>query len=505
MMKFPDNFLSNTTMYRLVLYVLVAFLAVAVALSALGILPFNPVAIVFSAAFLIAVCWVANTLFARIFRAQTNLESVYITALILALIMTPAHTFQDVLILGLIAVLSQGSKYILAIRKKHIFNPAAFGVLAGGLLLNHSASWWYGNIYLFPAVILGGLLIARKIKRLRMVGVFILSMVLIVFLQNPADPNFFQKAYNLVILSPLLFFSFIMLTEPLTSPGKIKFQLMYAILVALLFNIAGTITLISFPLELSLIIGNIFSYIMNSSFRYILKLQEKSKLNKDVFEFRFKPRGDLNFKAGQYMEWTFAHQNPDSRGVRRSFTIVSSPTEDFIAFASKFYDKPSTFKQALQKMQPGEKITAGELSGEFTLPKAAGKKLVFIAGGIGITPYRSMIKYLLDLNQKRDIILLYSNKLASDIVYEDVFDKAVKKLGIKVVYVLTDEANVPSNWKGKIGFIDAKMIAEEVPDLKERIFYISGPHSMVDTFEKILKDMGVSGKQIKTDFFPGYA
>ncbi len=138
-------------------------------------------------------------------------------------------------------------------------------------------------------------------------------------------------------------------------------------------------------------------------------------------------------------------------------------------------------------------LVASQLAGEFTLPKDLNKKLCFIAGGIGITPFRSMIKFLLDTNQKRDITLLFSNKTELDIVYKDIFDQAFLKLGIKTVYVNTD----------KMGFIDEMMIREQVFDFKDRTFYISGPHSMIDAFEKTLKNLGV--KNIKVDFFPGYA
>ena len=104
-------------------------------------------------------------------------------------------------------------------------------------------------------------------------------------------------------------------------------------------------------------------------------------------------------------------------------------------------------------------------------------------------------KYLIDTNQTRDIILLYSNKTASDIVYTEIFDEAFQKLEIKTLYINTDIQ----------GFIGEKMIREKVSDYKERTFYISGPHSMIDIFEKTLKIMGVNRSQIKIDFFPGYA
>jgi ferredoxin-NADP reductase len=139
---------------------------------------------------------------------------------------------------------------------------------------------------------------------------------------------------------------------------------------------------------------------------------------------------------------------------------------------------------------PGQKIVAGQLIGDFRLPKDLKKKLVFIAGGIGITPYRSMIKYIIDTSQKRDVILMYSAK-EGDFVYKDVFDQARYKLGIKTYY--------------NVGRFQENFILKEVPDYKERIFYLSGPKSLVDGFTKVLRDLKIPHSQIKTDYFPGFA
>src|SRR6185436_10174844 len=111
--------------------------------------------------------------------------------------------------------------------------------------------------------------------------------------------------------------------------------------------------------------------------------------------------------------------------------------------------------------------------------------LVFLAGGIGVTPFRSMIQYLLDTNQKRNITMFYANKETSDIAYKDVFEKARTNLGINTVYVE--------------GAITKELLLQNVPDFKERLFYISGPRSMIVAFEKTLKEMGVPAHHIKTD------
>jgi ferredoxin-NADP reductase len=148
-------------------------------------------------------------------------------------------------------------------------------------------------------------------------------------------------------------------------------------------------------------------------------------------------------------------------------------------------------------------LIAGHIAGDFTLPADATEKLVFIAGGIGITPFRSMLKYLLDTQQRRNIVLIYANKAAEEIVYRDILDAAHTRLGVKTLYTLTDPAAVPRNWTGFTGRINEQMILRTIPDYDERIFYLSGPPEMVRASEQVLKNMGISGRQIKKDFFPG--
>ena len=130
---------------------------------------------------------------------------------------------------------------------------------------------------------------------------------------------------------------------------------------------------------------------------------------------------------------------------------------------------------------------------------------MFIAGGIGITPFRSMIKYLIDKNESRSIVVLYANKKPEDIAYKELFDEAEQKLGIKTFYALSDVASVPANWDGYTGYITEEMILRDVPDYADRLFYVSGPHSMILAFEETLRRMGIPKSQIITDFFPGFA
>jgi Na+-transporting NADH:ubiquinone oxidoreductase subunit NqrB len=172
MISIIDNFLNKITMYRLVLYYLVALVVVAGIFGALGILPYSPIALTFSVAVLIAVAFVTNELFAKVFKAQPNTESIYITALILALIISPVAptNLVGVSFLIWVAVLAMASKYILALNKKHIFNPAAFAVALTAFAIGQSATWWVGgNLPMMAFVVVGGLLITRKIRRFDLV------------------------------------------------------------------------------------------------------------------------------------------------------------------------------------------------------------------------------------------------------------------------------------------------------------------------------------------------
>lgn len=502
-MQVIDDFLDRITMYRLVLYYLIFLLGVAVLFSFVGILPYNFLNLIFTIFFLIAVCLVTNKIFAKTFSAPTNVESVYLSALILALIITPANSIQDVFFLFWAGVLAMASKYILALDKKHIFNPVGIAIVITSLAGVGSASWWVGRLTMLPFVLFG-VLIIRKIRRYELVGYFLLAAVLTIFIFSLGSNGGLQnKIYQTFFSSALLFFAFTMLTEPLITPPTKNLQSIYGAIIGVLFAPQFHVGSFFTTPEIALSIGNVFSYLVSPKGKMITTVQEKVQTTPGMVDFVFVPEKKIRFLPGQYMEWTLPHKDTDSRGNRRYFTIASSPTEEKLRVGVKFYPNGSSFKKALLTMDPKALIVGGQLSGDFVLPRDENKKLVFIAGGIGITPFRSMIKYLIDLKQKRPITLFYINKTSDEIIYQDIFEQAEKELGIKTIYTLTDKDKVPDNWKGEVGRIDAAMIVKAVPDYKERIFYLSGPHAMVVAYEDTLKIMGISGSQIKKDFFPG--
>ncbi len=499
-----DYVLDRITMYRLVLYVLIGLVGLAEILAYFKLLNFSPLALLVSTLFLVLICWVMNAILARVLEVPANVESSYITALILALIIDPAQSVGGLQFLGWAAILAMSSKYILALNRKHFFNPAAIAVVITSFVLGESASWWVGTTGMLPAVLIGGLLIARKLRQADMVWSFcaaaLVSASLITLVQGG---NVFTALKQLLILSPLFFFAFIMLTEPLTAPPTKNLRNLYGILTGILIIPQLHIgSLYSTP-ELALVVGNVFSYLVSPKLKVMLTLINKNKLAPGIIDFVFKPSQRLAFVPGQYMEFTLAHPRPDSRGNRRYFTLASSPTEKVVHLGVRFYEQGSSFKRAMSKMDAHMNILGAQIAGDFTLPSDPQQKLVFIAGGIGITPFRSMLKYLLDLQQRRDIVLFYANKTANEIVYKNVLSAAHAKLGIKTFYTLTDTTSAPQNWAGLVGRINEQVILSTVPDYQERTYYISGPPDMVRACEHVLKNMGVSHGQIKKDFFPG--
>jgi len=114
-----------------------------------------------------------------------------------------------------------------------------------------------------------------------------------------------------------------------------------------------------------------------------------------------------------------------------------------------------------------------------------------------------MIEDIVEKKLKVDIVVVFANKGVEDIVFKETLEKA-KNFGVRTEYVLTDKNRIPSDWKGLVGHIEFSTIQHAIPDFKMRIFYISGPQLMVQSFERMLSSAGVKKANLKVDFFPGY-
>jgi len=215
----------------------------------------------------------------------------------------------------------------------------------------------------------------------------------------------------------------------------------------------------------------------------------------DVFS-TYLSRDNFDYKPGQYVILEIDVE--DLEGNTRPLSIASSPTEGFILLSTKIRDTP--FKQKLIALKPGDKVKVKGPMGMFTLKEDA-KEIVFLGGGIGITPFRDMIKYAADRKLAIKLTLLYSNKTAADIVYKDEWEAFQKQNpNLKVVHTITDDAS----WHGRKGRINEAMIKEFCSDVNTAIFYICGPPGMVTGLYELLKTMNIPQSNIKIEKFAGY-
>ena len=256
--------------------------------------------------------------------------------------------------------------------------------------------------------------------------------------------------------------------------------------------------------ELALVAANAVFIPFRSITRQTLFLQHALRLGPGLMDFIYTPARRLAYAPGQYMEWTLDHDGVDSRGTRRYFTLASSPTESTVRIGVKFSRDGSSFKEAmLADTWPGAPIVASQVAGDFTLPGDSAQKLAFIAGGIGVTPFRSMVKYLIDRRERRDIVMIYANRKPTEFVYGDVFMAAQRAFHFRPVLVASDASSVPDGWPGITGRIDAELIQRQIPDYAERVFYISGSPDMVREVRDCLQELHVKADRIKTDYFSG--
>ena len=223
-----------------------------------------------------------------------------------------------------------------------------------------------------------------------------------------------------------------------------------------------------------------------------LKLAARKIESPGVVSFIFKPQKPLVWKAGQFLHYVLNHAPTDDRGSDRWFTIASAPYERHVMVTTRFASKKSsTFKKTLKALKMGDEIEVSDLDGDFTLgdPK---KEQVFIAGGIGITPFRAILKQAAHDGKRLRVTLLYANRNKIAAYQKELETLAARNPDFKIHYLFSPQR------------IDKDTIKGLVPDLKKPMFYISGPEPMVESVGKMLRQIGVPPKRIKQDWFPGY-
>lgn len=500
-----DRLLDRVTMYRLVILYLGSLLTIAAVQSAAGLLAYSLLSLAATAGIAAVACVGVNALFARIFGAPANHDSALITGLILALIAGPVMDQTEIIALAWAATLAMASKYILAVHHLHLFNPAAIGLVITGLAAGHPGSWWVGTTSMTPFVIAGGLLLVRKIRRGDAVWFFLWTNLAITLGWSAWQGVPIAVAVPQAMLnSPAWFLAFVMLTEPIAMPSTRPMQVAYGALTGLLAVPQLHVGTFYPTPEEALAIANAFAWPFRSHRRLTLRLERAIVIGPGVVDFLYAPASRLAYRPGQYMEWTLDHPHPDSRGMRRHFTLASSPTERTVRIGVRFSPNGSTYKGAMRDHTwQATPILATGVAGDFVLPRDRRRKLAFVAGGIGVTPFRSMVKYLTDRGEQRDIVLLQAAHDVSGLIYQDVFQQAERAFAFRHIPIVADRTSAPARWRGLAGHIDASLIRRQIPDYRERLFYVSGSARMVQSVREALRELGLPDAQIRTDDFSG--
>src|ERR671913_17642 len=268
-----------------------------------------------------------------------------------------------------------------------------------------------------------------------------------------------------------------------------------------------------------------------------LTLLEKDKIEStDVTSFKFSKQNDqgggeeedktpLSYMAGQFAFFDIGGVYDDPKGPIRHFTISSSPTENFIMFSTRIRDSP--YKRRLSTLEVGSRVKVRGPEGQFVLHEDYSKPAVFLSGGIGVTPFRSMIKYATDKQLPLKITMFDSNRDRDNILFKKEFDEwAAQNQNLKIVYTITEEEKgkeqeqhrredatssaieAKGNWNGERGRIDRTMIERHVSkeEISNAIFYICGPPGMINALELDLlqKQFQIPEERIKVEEFTGY-
>ncbi len=216
-----------------------------------------------------------------------------------------------------------------------------------------------------------------------------------------------------------------------------------------------------------------------------------------------KPEG-FSFEAGQFIEATLIDPpETDAEGESRAFTLASAPHEADLVFATRLRD--TAFKRVLRTLHVGQEINIDGPFGSFTLHKDASRPAVFLAGGIGITPFRSILLQATKDELPHRLFLFYSNRRPEDAAFlEELQGLEKQNFRFTLLAMMTQSEISRQRWSGLTQKINKEMIERHVGTVSSPIFYIAGPPGMVRAMQNLLKTLGVSVDNIRAEEFGGY-
>lgn len=237
---------------------------------------------------------------------------------------------------------------------------------------------------------------------------------------------------------------------------------------------------------------------------YTSRLTNRREIAERTMAFQVEKPAGFEFKAGQYADLTLL--NPpqmDSQGAVRTFSIASAPYEQSLLFATRMRD--SAFKRVFATLPLGTEIKLEGPMGSFTLHKNPSKAAVFLAGGIGITPFRGMLRQAMKDKLPHQLYLFYSNRRPEDAAFMDELqDLSRSNEHFILVPTMTELEKSKLSWSGERGFINREMLIKHFCDLKGPIYYVAGPPAMVAATREMLTKAGVDEDDVRTEEFGGY-
>ena len=237
---------------------------------------------------------------------------------------------------------------------------------------------------------------------------------------------------------------------------------------------------------------------------YKTVLRGKEEIADGTMAFRFEKPGGFAFKAGQFGDFTLINPvETDAAGNTRGFSLASAPYEGDLMLATRMRD--TAFKRVLRTMEIGAEVSLDAPYGSFTLHNNSRIPAVFLTGGIGVTPVRSIVLQAAHDNLPHKIFLFDSNRRPEDAAFlNDLIEAQGKNPNYTFVGTMTEMQNSAQEWNGVTGYIRKAMLEKYVGDLTVPIYYLAGPGSMVTAMRKTLNEAGVDDDNIRTEEFSGY-
>ncbi|MBM7457172.1 ferredoxin-NADP reductase [Oceanisphaera litoralis] len=237
---------------------------------------------------------------------------------------------------------------------------------------------------------------------------------------------------------------------------------------------------------------------------YQLKLKRKQQVAEGTLALYFDKPDGFSFKAGQCVRLGLVDPpETDDEGQARILSLASTPGEPELMVATRIRD--SAFKRVLKTLEPGADLTLKGPYGDFTLPGDPTRELVFITGGIGITPVRSMLLQAIAEHKGRKIILFYANRRPEDAAFLDELTQAcATDPNCTLVAAMSQAERSAQHWQGECGHVDRAMLARHLTDITRPVYYLDGPPGLVAAMRTMLVDAGVAEDQLRTEEFAGY-